>query len=192
MIVPVADKLPGFFSPLTEPWDRWQRYLIKRNVGVRHQEHKVFYWFQAAGWPSREQGSTISWSDRHSIAIGSVGVPAWVMPEVAVIDVLGLNDYRVAHAQVDIPKGMRTMAHDRIASVAYMRCFQVSVKRQKISLQTRLPLQAAAMDSLILTKRQLQPDGYDALIEDCEARDFNPVAVPTQQLFLNRSKKLRQ
>ena len=47
-------------------------------------------------FPTREDGARISWDSRAVIAEGSVGVLGWVLPNVAIIDIVGLNDHVVA------------------------------------------------------------------------------------------------
>jgi hypothetical protein len=77
---------------------------------VRHQEHKIFYEHQSAVWPSRECGSRILWDQRAVLAQGMVGVPGWVLPGVAIIDIYGLNDRVIARNPRD-SDGERRMGH---------------------------------------------------------------------------------
>ena len=62
---------------------------------------------------------------------GLVGYLGWVLPQVAIIDALGLNDYVIARneatraEQSDRPE--RQMAHDREAPEGYVECFRPNV-----------------------------------------------------------------
>jgi tetratricopeptide (TPR) repeat protein len=59
---------------------------------------------------------------------GSVGIPSWVFPHVAIIDQFGLNDYVVARHKVP-PGTFRLMAHDRHAPENYSYTFAINYGR---------------------------------------------------------------
>jgi arabinofuranosyltransferase len=130
MVVPMADKWPASMTgPVVAVWDRLQAGMIAQNVGVRHQEHKVFYLAQRAGFPSRAEGASYPWSDRNVIALGAVGVPGWVYANSAVIDVVGLNDRILAKSSDRMPVSKhRQMAHEIDASDKYRNCFRPNIK----------------------------------------------------------------
>ena len=46
----------------------------------------------------REEGARIRWEQRAVVALWTVGVVGWVLPEVAIIDRFGLNDRVIARA----------------------------------------------------------------------------------------------
>lgn len=124
MIVPVADSVPKILQPLTAKWDELQALMINHSVCMRHQEHKIFYlWFRAI-FPSRQDGLKMQWADRNIIALGSVGVPGWVYPNAAIIDTLGLNDRVLAKTEPKIIFGERQMAHSVNASNKYASCYK--------------------------------------------------------------------
>ena len=183
LLIPMADKIPGM-SPLVEYWDEWQEYLISHQVGKRHQGHKTFHLQQIAEWPSRAQGQQIKWSERNLVTIGTVGVPAWVLPEVAVIDLLGLNDYRVAHAPLDVSNEKRSMAHDRVASLAYSKCFEPTVFRIPVPGEKRIQLPAppADIETLRIDRREASISEYDATIKRCETQSYDRVAWPISRI----------
>jgi arabinofuranosyltransferase len=80
--------------------------------------------------PSREEGSLIRWEPDHpTMGLIGVGVPGWLLPEVAVIDLLGLNDRVVARAGVH--EGERRMAHDRMAPAGYLEAFRPNVRFER-------------------------------------------------------------
>lgn len=134
MIVPIADAFPIALRPTIEQWDDWQRWLIKRHVGMRHQEHKIFHLYSLARFPDREHGSDITWDDRPVLAAGSVGVAGWMLPGVAVIDTFGLNDRVIARSEPARKSGaLRKMAHDRRPPAGYEDCFKPNVITNKVS-----------------------------------------------------------
>jgi arabinofuranosyltransferase len=127
LVQPIAGHFP---VPLEIPvgwWDQWQDWLIRRHVCMRHQEHKVFCEEQLRIWPSRQDGSRIKWDERAVLAWYSVGVPAWVLPEVAIIDLFGLSDYVIARSPLT-PGKTRRMAHDRKPPEGYVECFRPNMR----------------------------------------------------------------
>jgi arabinofuranosyltransferase len=126
MAVPVAPYIAPPFQSLVAVWDDLQQWLISHYVCVRHQEHKVFERWHSETAPSRRVGENISWQDRPVMVANSVGVFAWRLPNVAVIDSFGLNDRVIAHNPVD-PGAKRWMAHDRKAPAGYRECFRPNI-----------------------------------------------------------------
>jgi arabinofuranosyltransferase len=155
LIHPIANRFPAYLRPPVEAWDRWQEWLIEHHVCTRHQEHKLFYEHQIALWPSREDGSRFRWEERAVLAQGMVGVPGWVLPGVAIIDIYGLNDWVVARNRV---KGThdRQMGHDRSPPPGYVECFRPNVRLGPHGLEVR-------ERRVPLTDRQIQV---------CEERDW--------------------
>ena len=127
LIRPVAPLFPAVVRPVVGWWDTLQAWLISHHVGMRHQEHKIFYEDQVQKWPGRDEGRRVRWPDRAVLVSLTVGVPGWVLPEVAVIDVLGLNDRVIARSPVR-PGARRQMAHDRLPPAGYVECFRPNVR----------------------------------------------------------------
>jgi arabinofuranosyltransferase len=121
----VAPHVPAPFSFVAALWDDWQGWLISHYVCMRHQEHKAFLLHQFEFWTPREQGEKLAWAERDVLFATAVGVPGWVFPNVALIDMLGLNDYVIAHSPAD--GSFQRMAHDRWPPNNYLRCFQPNV-----------------------------------------------------------------
>lgn len=126
MVVRVADDLPLPLRPFGLAWDSLEAWLLPRLDGTRHQEHKVFIAALLDEFPTREEGARVPWSDRGTTMGGAVGLVAWVLPNVAVIDSLGLNDRVVAHNPPQ-PGHHRVMAHERRAPPGYLECFRLNV-----------------------------------------------------------------
>lgn len=124
----VAPVLPAPLSWYAAPWDRIEGWLVAHLVGLRHQEHKIFGEHQRARFPPREEGSRIGGEEFPVFVFKTVGVPGWVLPHVAIIDVFGLNDQVIAHAAAPAPRGeVRQMAHDRHPPAGYVECFRPNV-----------------------------------------------------------------
>jgi arabinofuranosyltransferase len=126
MTVPVASHFPLPFRPVASAWDELQAWLIPHFVCVRHQEHKVFWQMRTAQALPREEGARISWTDRPVMAAQSVGIFAWSLPHVAILDLFGLSDRVIAHSPPLAGKE-RLMAHDRQPPPGYLECFRPNV-----------------------------------------------------------------
>ncbi len=129
LVEPLADRFAWPLRPGVALWDRWQAWLIRHSVGMRHQEHKIFHDTLVAELPPRAAGELLSWGERPVIAAPCVGVLGWVLPNVAVIDRFGLNDRVIARGPVIVEFGdQRQMAHDRHAPPGYVKCFRPNVE----------------------------------------------------------------
>jgi arabinofuranosyltransferase len=158
LFVPVADAFPaGPLRRYARQFDRLQTWMMARHVGTRHQEHKVFWLDQIGFFPTREQGSKISWGQRALTPMNTVGVPGWTMPEVAFLDIHGLNDRVIARNPVGDPPAIRLMAHERTPPPGYIDCFQPN-----------LTLDAGRKVTIIPRKTPLS----DAEIRRCEQEFF--------------------
>jgi arabinofuranosyltransferase len=149
MTVPIAAKLPRPLRPLVRRWDALQAYMIAHSVGMRHQEHKVFYLFQRANVPPRALASTWPWSDRNVLALGSVGVPAWTYANVAIVDAAGLNDRILAKQSFTLHPVERKMAHDITASRKYLDCYRPNIRSSKADIDYYIN---------VLGHKRLRPD----------------------------------
>ena len=69
------------------------------------------------------------------LAHASVGYPAWTMPNVAILDKLGLNDRVIARTPKQGKR--RKMAHDRQPPKGYIACFDPNV-REDGTIQPRV------------------------------------------------------
>jgi arabinofuranosyltransferase len=150
----ISHRFPVWLRPLVRPFDEWQNWLISHYVCVRHQEHKLFLRHQLETHPTRERGSSLRWEDRPVTFLKAVGVPGWVLPEVAVIDVFGLNDRVVARNPA--PRQPRMMAHERKPPAGYVECFRPNVRIER--------------GALVVEPRDRALD--DDEIRRCEAREW--------------------
>jgi arabinofuranosyltransferase len=125
----VAPHLPLAVRWYGLAWDGLQDFLIGHFVGSRHQGHKVFCQFQYERFPTREEGLKIDGGEFPVFEHISVGVPGWVLPKVAIIDKLGLNDAVVARSKAARSSQIhRMMAHDRKPPRGYVQCFRPNVE----------------------------------------------------------------
>ncbi len=132
--VSVADELkqdlpslPHFAYQYLKFYDNMQAWLINHGNCMRHQEHKVFFnGVYNSVIPPRSVGEKITNDGYPVIVAGTVGLTAWSLPNVNVIDYFGLNDYVIARNRVkfeEIP-----LAHERIPPVGYLGCFKPNVE----------------------------------------------------------------
>lgn len=142
MHVPVADAFPpGPMRRYARSFDVIQKWMMVRHVGTRHREHKLFYELaQRPGFPRRGEGSKTTWETGHPVyELATVGVPAWTMPEVAILDYHGLNDWVIARHAVRENPAERLMAHERSPPAGYIACFDpnVEVQGRKVVVRER-------------------------------------------------------
>lgn len=123
---PVRPALPSSLGWYTGAFDELQSWLILRFICVRHQEHKVYFYYLVSRFPSREAGEKFDPGSYPIMKMANVGVPGWVLPHVFILDELGLNDYVIARHEVSAGS-MRLMAHQRSAPPGYLESFEPNV-----------------------------------------------------------------
>jgi arabinofuranosyltransferase len=124
---------PDLLLAYPRAFDRLQDWLIGHYVCMRHQEHKNFYLYQKETLPSREAGLALPSAGYPVHIASSVGVVAWVLPRVNIIDVLGLNDYVVAR-NPNLTSFI-VMAHERRPPEGYIECFAPNTAYDKDHFQ---------------------------------------------------------
>ncbi len=127
LISPVAPRLPGALRWYGALFDDAQTWLIEHAVCIRHQEHKIFHEYVTALFGSRKAGSRIGPEGLPVYLSSSVGVAAWTLPHVNVIDVLGLNDYVIARTPPRASSKERFMAHSRWPPKGYVPSYAPNV-----------------------------------------------------------------
>lgn len=167
--VPLADKVPAAIRPWAALHDRLEHWCVRHGIAASHQTHKWFRIRYAERLPSREEGlAMLGASDWRSddwatsfpiVALNSVGVPAWNMPYIAIIDRFGLND-RVIARNPPKPSRFRFSAHDRKPPEGYVECFRPN---------------ATVLDGVTF---KLRSEPYDAeVIRACEAEHLARVVA---------------
>ena len=153
--VPVAPSLPKILSVWSETFDLHQRILIQNGNGVRRHDHALFLAAQFRTTAERPEHRALGEHGRFVISATGVGVPGWVFPKAAIIDLLGLND-RVVARNPHL-RAKRYIAHERQPPPGYVECFR--------------PQAEARNDHFGLVAPRPRPVS-DAEIRACEARDW--------------------
>ena len=96
----LSDGLPVWARPMVHTFDRHQVWLQLQYNCARCNAHQQALDFIRDQMPSRERLAVAS-DDIPVVAVLSVGYVGWVMPDCAVIDVLGLNDWVIARNPTD-------------------------------------------------------------------------------------------
>jgi len=107
---PVAASFPAALRPVLAAFDHWQQWLGRHMVCGRLEAHRAFIAYRTGFLPSRDEGKEIVWTDRPVISEGAVGLTGWALPNVAVIDTLGLNDWVVARTPAELGEDRRVRA----------------------------------------------------------------------------------
>jgi arabinofuranosyltransferase len=149
----VAPHLPAAVRWYGELFDRWQRWLFDRLICGRHHCHRALVDQLARTYPPRGESVSLQHDDIPVLALEAVGVAGWRLPQVAILDLHGLNDYFVA--RMPPPRApRRQMAHDRFADPEYVRALapnvRVTVNEPYVHVQRRekRPLTAERLEAI--------------------------------------------
>ncbi len=126
MFAPIAPAWPRPVRWYAQAFDELQSTMIRHNVCTRHQGHKIFFEHRSQIYPPRQVGAKIDGKDFPVLLEPCVGVAAWTLPHVVILDYAGLNDYVAARNPVS-PDQKRMMAHDRAAPDWYIKAFRPNV-----------------------------------------------------------------
>ncbi len=169
---PVAPRFPTWLHPAVGAWDELQHGLIRESACIRHQEHKLYFESRSSSLPTREIGRKIPWEGRPVHVTGAVGIAGWVLPNVAIIDYLGLNDRVIARTP---PTHATQLAHAHRPPEGYVDCFEPNV---------------FAEEGMLAVEERATPL-TDARIIECEQRDWSGIP-PNLELELRRSRERRK
>jgi len=123
------------------PWARLHEAMVNRlvahSIGVRQISHEIFAERTQVGRTPERGGYTLPEGDIPVYITGTVGLPGWTMPDVAIIDGYGLNDVVIARMPGAFAK--RYMGHDRRAPDGYLECFDanVSIEHRQVVVRKR-------------------------------------------------------
>lgn len=84
----------------------------------------MFYAHKVSTLPTREEGEAMSNDGLPVHIAGEVGVAGWVLPNIALIDAFGLNDWYIAR---NVETRRPYMAHSRVAPPGYLEAFRANV-----------------------------------------------------------------
>ncbi len=93
---PLAPHAPAFVQPLLQRYDAWQAWLKERTVGTRNHDMKENFDVLVGAAPTRAEGAKITAEGNPVMVAEAVGLPGWVLPNVAILDAFGLNDRVIA------------------------------------------------------------------------------------------------
>jgi arabinofuranosyltransferase len=129
--------LPDLIYDYLRYYDNLQKWLLQHRICVRYHQHKLLWLNLVKYFPTREDGSMVNGDGFPVVTQHAVGVLSWVLPNVNVIDLLGLNDYIIAR-NTDINSSMR-MAHFRRPPEDYVDCFDpnVRIRTKKVTVLSR-------------------------------------------------------
>lgn len=99
----IADRAPWPLRSVLHQYDRARAWLRWNMVCLPRQAHVAVAAELGAALPPRQEGQRIGFDDRPTLVAPAVGLIAWRLPNVAVIDSLGLNDYVIARQPVVRP-----------------------------------------------------------------------------------------
>ncbi|HZN39388.1 MAG TPA: hypothetical protein VFD82_11330, partial [Planctomycetota bacterium] len=131
---PVAPHVPEFAQPLARWYDRHQAWLQVQFICGRCTQHARSLQAIASAMPARAR-MEVDASDLPIVKTVAAGLVGWVMPDCAVLDLLGLSDWVVA----------RTPASDWVTSAWLPREF----------VETRLPAADTNQDS-VMSREELR------------------------------------
>jgi len=100
-------RFPAFVRPLIARYEESRAWLINHNVCIPSQDLLRFVDQMQEAMPTRQEGMRVSWEGRPVCAGTAVGVLGWSLPNVAIIDVFGLNDWVVARHPAPTPEQKR-------------------------------------------------------------------------------------
>ena len=117
--VPVTDdnskhlrKLPAM-AALNDIANASRARNVSHMVGTRIQEHRIFGKGLQHMWGPFAKAPRPMLPKDAVAAMVSVGVEPFYLPDLQVIDIVGLTDATIAHSPVEVPNEARQMAHDR-------------------------------------------------------------------------------
>ncbi len=162
----VAPHLPAMLRPLVQPYDAWQRWLNERAVCMRNFHMKENFAILAKEAPSREEGERIAFDGFPVHATPTVGITGWVLPNVAIIDIHGLNDWVIARTPV--PNAEQRLASRIHTLVGEFEAFDHD-HDHRVTVDEFRPFLAALKPDLARTPESLQ----QAAVETIAGFDLN-------------------
>jgi hypothetical protein len=106
---------------LLPSYQAWLSELAGHSVGLRFQEHKVFWKLgtaEYAGYRAFDRGRLLP--PDAVMSHGNIGVIGYSLPSITLIDEFGLTDRVIARSEVERSNDQRQMAHDRRPPPGYL------------------------------------------------------------------------
>ncbi|MFM1873589.1 MAG: hypothetical protein RL398_3011 [Planctomycetota bacterium] len=97
----VVGRAPAWLRPIAVDYDRNQAWLLLHSVGHRRALHATACAIQRRELPERKPGQVAGSTpgSRLIYRADAVGVVGWALPDVAILDGHGLNDYVIARTK---------------------------------------------------------------------------------------------
>jgi arabinofuranosyltransferase len=149
-------------GPYVAVWDDLQTTMQRQFACLRWHGHRTFLFYQIDRWHMVDHGPLPDLGgDLGVLAYTSIGWPAWKYPDWALIDLRGLNDVAVAHMPpVSSGADERLMAHDRLASPAYTRCFRPNLVYTDDGVVFEPRQRPLTADEVQACERRFGPEGH--------------------------------
>ena len=97
-----------------------RRQLIQHSIAARNAEHREFAAVRLLIWQPYEGMQRGTIPDDAVAAMSTIGISAFYLPDLTVVDTFGLTDAAVARHPVTTPNRLRVMAHDRRPPPGYL------------------------------------------------------------------------
>ena len=97
-----------------------RRQMIRQLVAAPFVEHREFANLRIAQWKDYDRMERGLIPDDAVMAANTIGIPFYYVPDLRVVDTLGLTDATVARHPVTTPNRYRIMAHDRRPPPGYL------------------------------------------------------------------------
>ena len=89
-------------------------------IGLRFTEHREYARRRIQQWKPYEKMARGWLPDDAVMAVGTIGIPPYYLPDLKVIDTLGLTDATIARNPSTRPNSERAIAHERYAPSGYL------------------------------------------------------------------------
>jgi arabinofuranosyltransferase len=101
----LAPQAPAVLRPVVREFDRWQAWLRLRAIGMPQSSHRHLTEFLLATLPPR-QHDPAGFASLPMVKAAAVGIVGWNLPDIAVIDEHGLNDWVIARHPVEYGRSL--------------------------------------------------------------------------------------
>lgn len=116
---PLAFMLPGM-QTLTEAYNSALRYTSQHSIGIRYQEHRLFWRHQLELFGAYQGKADNLFPADAVMQFSTVGIMPYSLPNLTIIDALGLTDSTIARNPVLQHNRDRQLAHDRFPPEGYL------------------------------------------------------------------------
>ncbi len=93
---------------------------VAQSVGIRFTAHREYARIKIQQWKPYQKMTRGWFPDDAVMAVGSIGIQSYYLPDLKVLDIHGLTDATIARNPVTRPNHERTMAHDRHPPPGYL------------------------------------------------------------------------